>query len=93
LAKWKSKVWVALFPGNRMADGAYALICALILLSKNLIFNIAFAVGSFVVHNRTEFVKHIMPAFFRMSKYESFQRQLNLYGFNRITAGRDKGGK
>ncbi len=28
-----------------------------------------------------------------MSKYESFQRQLNLYGFNRITAGRDKGGK
>lgn len=34
-----------------------------------------------------------MPAFFRMSKYASFQRQLNLYDFNRITAGPDKGGR
>lgn len=39
---------------------------------------------SFVVYNRKEFM-NILPAFFRMSKFESFQRQLNLYGFQRIT--------
>lgn len=48
---------------------------------------------SFIVHNRNLFMKKVLPAFFRMSKYASFQRQLNIYGFNRITAGLDKGGK
>jgi hypothetical protein len=47
----------------------------------------------FVVHNRKEFVQFIMPAYFRMSKFASFQRQLNLYDYKRITAGPDKGGK
>jgi hypothetical protein len=47
---------------------------------------------SFAVHRRKDFVDHIMPSYFRMSKFASFQRQLNLYGFNRFTAGRDKGG-
>ena len=33
-----------------------------------------------------------MPHFFKQSKYASFQRQLNLYGFTRITnRGPDKG--
>ncbi len=49
--------------------------------------------NSFVVHNRKEFVQFIIPAYFRMSKFASFQRQLNLYDYKRITAGPDKGGK
>ena len=47
---------------------------------------------AFKVHKKEEFVKLIMPHFFRQSKYASFQRQLNLYGFTRITnRGPDKG--
>jgi len=46
----------------------------------------------FVVHKPKEFVKHIMPTYMKQSKFPSFQRQLNLYGFQRITKGPDKGG-
>lgn len=46
---------------------------------------------SFKVHNVKAFVETIMPEFFKQTKYSSFQRQLNLYGFVRITGGPDKG--
>jgi len=46
----------------------------------------------FVVHKPKEFVSHIMPKYFKQSKMASFQRQLNLYGFSRLTSGLDKGG-
>ncbi len=46
----------------------------------------------FVIHKPKEFTDHIMPHYFRQSKLTSFQRQLNLYGFNRITRGNDAGG-
>jgi hypothetical protein len=46
----------------------------------------------FVIHKPQEFTDHIMPHYFRQSKLTSFQRQLNLYGFNRITRGHDAGG-
>ena len=44
----------------------------------------------FVVHKPEEF-KEILPCFFKLSKVPSFQRQLNLYGFTRLTRGLDKG--
>ena len=47
--------------------------------------------NAFGIFNIEEFVKTIMPLHFRMSRYSSFQRQLNLYDFQRITEGPYKG--
>lgn len=46
---------------------------------------------SFVVHKPNEF-KQILNRFFNLSKIPSFQRQLNLYGFIRLTRAADRGG-
>ena len=46
---------------------------------------------AFAIHKPKEFVKSVMPKYFRMSRFSSFQRQLNLYEFQRITEGPDKG--
>ncbi|CAB9502775.1 shock factor protein 4 [Seminavis robusta] len=43
----------------------------------------------FVVRNPKLFVKQVMHRFFSQSKLASFQRQLSLYGFVRITQGKD----
>jgi len=46
---------------------------------------------SFAIHKPREFVRHVMPKYFRMSRFSSFQRQLNLYDFIRVTEGVDRG--
>ncbi len=48
--------------------------------------------SSFKVHDADNFVKTVMPRFFKQTKYKSFQRQLNLYGFTRVDTGPNKGG-
>ena len=40
---------------------------------------------SFCVLDRDLFVTTIMPLYFRQSQFASFQRQLNLYGFERLS--------
>jgi hypothetical protein len=46
---------------------------------------------SFMVHKPKEYVEDVMAHYFNQTKYASFQRQLNLYGFSRLSHGRDKG--
>lgn len=47
---------------------------------------------AFAIHKPVQFVSEIMPKFFKQSRFTSFQRQVNLYGFRRISQGPDSGG-
>ena len=46
---------------------------------------------SFRIHDSDKFSSTILPKYFKHAKFTSFQRQLNLYGFKRITKGEDSG--
>ncbi|KAL3918108.1 MAG: hypothetical protein SGILL_004394 [Bacillariaceae sp.] len=46
---------------------------------------------SFVIRDPKAFTAKVMPKYFRMSRFSSFQRQLNLYEFHRVTEGPNKG--
>jgi hypothetical protein len=45
---------------------------------------------AFAIHKPRYFVSEIMPRYFTTSRMSSFQRQLNLYGFRRITEGHER---
>jgi len=46
---------------------------------------------SFKVHKVEEFVEQVLPMYFDQTKFESFRRQLNLYGFTRFHSGELQG--
>jgi hypothetical protein len=46
---------------------------------------------AFKVHKKEDFCNEHMPAFFNSSKYKTFQRSLNLWGFKSVARGPDKG--
>lgn len=47
--------------------------------------------SAFKVHDSKAFVEQVLPNYFDQTKYESFRRQLNLYGFKRVSKGADRG--
>jgi hypothetical protein len=42
---------------------------------------------AFKIHTVVEFVSKVLPKYFKLSKWSSFVRQLNLYGFRRFNHG------
>jgi hypothetical protein len=47
--------------------------------------------NGFMVLKKDMFIHQIVPKYFNQTKYKSFQRQLSLYGFQRVTVGPNKG--
>jgi hypothetical protein len=47
--------------------------------------------NGFKVHKTKDFDEEIMPKYFDKTKYKSFQRQLNMWGFDRVGFGTFKG--
>ena len=46
---------------------------------------------SFILRDHQAFLEEVMTKYFKQTKLTSFQRQLNLYAFRRISSGPDKG--
>jgi hypothetical protein len=46
---------------------------------------------AFRVHLPEVFARTVMPRYFKQTKYKSFMRQIQIYGFRRIRDGEDKG--
>jgi hypothetical protein len=46
---------------------------------------------AFIIINRQKFSNHILPKYFRKTKYTSFTRKLNRWNFSRVTRGPELG--
>ena len=46
---------------------------------------------AFAIHDKETFIRDILPHYFPGCQLPSFQKQLNLYGFHKVTVGKDKG--
>jgi len=46
---------------------------------------------AFIIHDTTRFVSEIMPRYFFQTLWSSFLRQVNVYGFRKLTKGVDRG--
>jgi len=46
---------------------------------------------AFRIHDQAKFVQIILPKYFFQSRFTSFQRQLNIYGFRKLCRGVDQG--
>ena len=46
---------------------------------------------AFKIHNTRDFAEIVLPRYYKLLKQSSFFRQLNLYGFRRLSTGPDKG--
>ncbi len=44
---------------------------------------------SWIIHDKAKFIKEVSRSHFHFSKYESFIRQVNAWGFKRVTRGAD----
>ena len=42
--------------------------------------------GSFIIKNQGEFTKTMLPYYYKHSNMASFVRQLNMYGFHKVTS-------
>ena len=42
--------------------------------------------GSFIIKNQGEFTKTLLPYYYKHSNMASFVRQLNMYGFHKVTS-------
>ena len=47
--------------------------------------------NGFKVHNKIQFCSEIMPGYFASQKYKTFQRSLNLWGFESVAKGPERG--
>ena len=47
--------------------------------------------AGFKVHIKELFCQEIMPGYFASQKYKTFQRSLNLWGFESVAKGPDRG--
>ena len=47
--------------------------------------------SGFKIHRREDFISDVLSRFFKLTRYKSFSRQLNLWGFTCIASGQQRG--